>query len=411
MTAEKVLLLIIDGVSDRPCPDLGNLTPLQAAHTPVLDRIAAEGVCGIMDTIAPGIRPGSDTSHLSLLGYPPREFYTARGPLEAVGTGIRMEPGMIGFRCNYATLDAAGKVSDRRAGRISDTTDLTRAIVDGVDLSEFGIGIQFRSGAGHRAALAFRGDGLGSDVSSNDPKHDGVSPPPFRALSNNPADQKTALALNSFVRQAEQILAGHPLNRDRQSRGLAPATTILIRGGGEMGAFPQFKERYGLSGSVIAAATLINGIGSSVGLRVVPVEGATGSSNTNLSGKVEAVLSELKAQDFVLFNIKGTDEAGHDGDALRKRDFIEKIDSAITPFLSIDGLLIVVCADHSTPCSIRDHSADPVPLVIRGDGVRTDPVRSFDEITCAQGGLNRVTGSALMPIICDMINRAEKYGA
>ncbi len=411
MTADRVLLLIIDGVSDRPCPELRNLTPLQAAATPVLDRLAAEGICGIMDTIAPGIRPGSDTSHLSLLGYPPEDYYTGRGPLEAVGTGITMEPGMIGFRCNYATLDAAGKVSDRRAGRIHDTADLTRAVMEGVDLSDYGIVIVFRSGTGHRAALAFRGPGLGSCVSSNDPKTDGVSPPPFRPLRDSTADKKTADALNSFVRQAEAILADHPLNRDRNTRGLAPATTILIRGAGEMGDYPPFSERYGLSGSVIAAATLINGIGTAVGLRRVPVAGATGSTTTNLSGKVEAALSELKTQDFVLLNIKGADETGHDGDVAGKRDFIERIDSAIEPFLSVEGLLIVVCADHSTPCSVRDHSADPVPLVIRGDGVRTDAVSTFDEIACAQGGLNRIPGSALMPVICDLINRTKKYGA
>ena len=411
MTADRVLLLIIDGVSDRPCPDLRNLTPLQAAKTPVLDRIAAEGICGIMDTIAPGIRPGSDTSHLSLLGYPPENYYTGRGPLEAVGTGILMEPGMIGFRCNYATLDHAGKVIDRRAGRIHDTADLTRAVMDGVDLSAFGIEVLFRSGTGHRAALAFRGQGLGASVSSNDPKTDGVSRPPFSPLRDSPADRKTADALESFVRQADAILAEHPLNRDRNKRGLAPANTILIRGAGEMGDFPPFSERYGLSGSVIAAATLINGIGTAVGLRRVPVAGATGSTNTNLSGKVDATLTELETQDFVLFNIKGADEAGHDGNATGKRDFIEQIDAAIEPFLSVEGLLLVVCADHSTPCSIRDHSADPVPLVIRGDGVRTDAVRSYDEIACAQGGLNRIPGSALMPVICDLINRTTKYGA
>ena len=411
MTADRVLLLIIDGVSDRPCPDLRNLTPLQAAQTPVLDRIAAEGICGIMDTIGPGIRPGSDTSHLSLLGYPPGSYYTGRGPLEAVGTGILMEPGMIGFRCNYATLDTAGKVTDRRAGRIHDTADLTRAVLDGVDLSPFDIEVLFRSGTGHRAALAFRGQGLGACVSSNDPKKDGVSCPPFRPLRDSPADRKTADALNSFVRQADAILAEHPLNLDRNKRGLPPANTILIRGAGEMGDFPPFSERYGLSGSVIAAATLINGIGTAVGLRRVPVAGATGSTDTNLSGKVDAALTELKTQDFVLLNIKGADEAGHDGKAAEKRDFIEQIDTAIEPFLSVQGLLLVVCADHSTPCSIRDHSADPVPLVIRGDGVRTDAVRSYDEIACAQGGLNRIPGSALMPVICDLINRTTKYGA
>ncbi|MDD1718315.1 MAG: phosphoglycerate mutase, partial [Methanoregulaceae archaeon] len=169
MTAGRILLIIFDGVSDRPCPDLGGRTPLQAAHTPVLDRISQEGCCGIMDTIAPGIRPGSDTAHLSLLGYPPGQYYTGRGPLEAEGSGIRMEPGMIGFRCNYATVDPEGNVIDRRAGRIHETRSLSKSIRDRVDLSSFGVELFFSSGAGHRAALALRGEGLGDGVSSNDP--------------------------------------------------------------------------------------------------------------------------------------------------------------------------------------------------------------------------------------------------
>ncbi|MCK9308276.1 MAG: phosphoglycerate mutase, partial [Methanoculleus sp.] len=169
MIAQKVLFLVLDGISDRPCEALDGLTPLAAARTPVLDRIAGEGVCGIMDTIAPGIRPGSDTSHLALLGYPPREYYTGRGPLEAEGTGISMTAGMIGFRCNFATVDADGLVIDRRAGRISRTEPLSEAIRDGVDLSGLGLGFEFKSGAGHRAALALTGEGLGDKVSSNDP--------------------------------------------------------------------------------------------------------------------------------------------------------------------------------------------------------------------------------------------------
>ncbi len=156
MTAHKVLLLVLDGISDRPCAELGGLTPLQAAHTPVLDSLAQRGACGIMDTISPGIRPGSDTAHLSLLGYPPEKYYTGRGPLEAEGTGIHMEPGMIGFRCNYATLDPGGRVTDRRAGRIHSTDALSQAIQEHVDLSDCGVTFTFRSGAGHRAALAFR---------------------------------------------------------------------------------------------------------------------------------------------------------------------------------------------------------------------------------------------------------------
>ena len=411
MTARKVLLLIIDGVSDRPCEELGGLTPLQAARTPVLDRIAKEGVCGIMDPIDIGIRPGSDTSHLSLLGYPPEKYYTGRGPLEALGTGIRMEPGMIGFRCNYATIDTSGRVVDRRAGRIHDTAALTQAITQDVDLSEIGIEFFFRSGAGHRAALAFQGEGLGTCVSSNDPKKDGVVPPAFKPLTTSKADAKTAQALNRFVGQAEAVLSYHTLNQDRASKGLAPANTLLIRGAGEMGNFEPFAKRYELSGSVIAAATLITGIGKAIGLRHVPVTGTTGSVDTNLEGKVQAALTELGKQDFVLLNIKGADEAGHDGKAVEKRDFIERVDAVIQPFLSLSGCLLVVCADHSTPCSIRDHSADPVPLVIHGDGVRPDNISNFDEISCANGGMNRIPGHALMSVIGDLINRTKKYGA
>lgn len=411
MTARRILLLILDGISDRPCAALQGKTPLQAARTPVLDHLAETGICGIMDTIGPGIRPGSDTSHLALLGYPPEKYYTGRGPLEAEGTGIRMSKGMIGFRANYATRDPAGIITDRRAGRVHDTAPLSAAIEEGVDLSALGVTFRFVSGAGHRAALAFSGEGLGHCVSSNDPKKEGVSPPPVQPLTTNDADRKTAAAANEFIRQSTEILADHPLNRERERQQLPPANIVLIRGAGEMGHFEPFSERYHLSGSVISAATLISGIGRVVGLEHIPVPGITGSTKTDLMAKVAACKKELRRKEFVLMNIKGADEAGHDGDAEGKRAFIERIDGALAFIEDLDDCLVVICGDHSTPCEIRDHSADPVPIVIWGDGVRVDHVRSFDEIACAQGGLHRITGAAVMPIALDLINKAHKYGA
>jgi 2,3-bisphosphoglycerate-independent phosphoglycerate mutase len=411
MTARKILFLVLDGISDRPCPELAGKTPLQAAKKPNLDAFAKEGICGIMDTIAPGVRPGSDTAHLALLGYDPHTCYTGRGPLECEGTGIKMEPGMIGFRCNYATLSKEGVITDRRAGRIHDTATLSAAIQDGVDLSEFGVEFTFRSGAGHRAALAFRGTGLGYCVSSNDPKKEGVPPIAIVALKDDPGHQKTAVICNEFVQQSAAILADHPLNRERMQKGLSPANTVLIRGAGEMGHFEQFFDRYGISGSVICAASLIAGIGSAVGLHRVHVDGITGSQDSNLAGKIEAAQEELRTQDFVLVNIKGADESGHDGLAIQKTAFIEKIDTAIAPLRSTPDTIIVICADHSTPCTVKDHSADPVPVVIRGDGVRTDDILRFDEVSCAQGGLNRIPGSSLLPIALDLINRSRKFGA
>ncbi|BBL67371.1 2,3-bisphosphoglycerate-independent phosphoglycerate mutase [Methanoculleus chikugoensis] len=411
MIAEKVLFLVLDGISDRPCEALDGLTPLAAARTPVLDQIAAEGICGIMDSVAPGIRPGSDTSHLALLGYPPQEYYTGRGPLEAEGTGIHMTAGMIGFRCNFATVDADGLVTDRRAGRISGTEPLAEAIRDGVDLSALGVEIRFEAGAGHRAALALVGEGLGDKVSSNDPKKEGARPLTIRPCTDDPADAKTARACNEFIRQSGEILYNHPVNVRRMEEGLPPANLLLIRGAGKMGAFPQFSERYGLSGSVISAATLISGIGKVVGLEHIPVPGTTGSVDSDLDAKVRAAIEELGRKDFVLMNIKGADEAGHDGKGIQKRDFIEVIDEALAPLLDLKETLIVVCADHSTPCSVKDHSADPVPVVIRGPGVRVDRTNQFDEVSCAEGGLHRIRGRDLMPITLDLINKSHKYGA
>jgi len=411
MTPHRILFLVLDGISDRPCRELAGKTPLQAAKTPNLDAFAKEGICGIMDTIAPGIRPGSDTAHLALLGYDPHTYYTGRGPLECEGTGIRMEPGMIGFRCNYATLSPDGKVSDRRAGRIHDTAALSSAIQNGVDLSRFGVEFVFRSGAGHRAALALKGKGLGYCVSSNDPKKEGIAPPTVAPLKDGAGHKKTADVCNEFIRQAARILADHPVNRKRGSEGKNPANIVLMRGAGEMGHFEPFRERYGLSGSVIAAASLIGGIGTAVGLSRVPVKGITGSQDSNLAGKIAAATDQIRTKEFVLVNIKGADESGHDGKAKEKTAFIEKIDAAIAPLRTREDCIIVICADHSTPCSVKDHSADPVPVVIWGRGIRTDGVQRFDEISCAEGGLCRITGSSLLPIALDLINRSKKYGA
>jgi len=411
MTAHKILFLVIDGLSDRPCAELGNLTPLEAAHRPVLNRLASGGICGIMDTIAAGIRPGSDTAHLALLGYDPHIYYTGRGPLECVGSGIPMEPGMIGFRCNYATVSPDGLVADRRAGRIQDTAALSRSVQEEVDLTKFGVDFVFRSGAGHRAALAFRGEGLGHCVTSNDPKKDHVPPLMVTAAKETAKDRKTAEICNEFVRQSKKILFDHPVNADRLARGLNPANIVLMRGAGEMGNFEPFERKYGMSGSVIAAASLISGIGTAVGLLPVPVPGITGSQNSNIKGKISAAIRELETKDFVLVNIKGADESGHDGLAHQKREFIEKVDAALEPLFGLDDCLIVICADHSTPCSIKDHSADPVPVLIYGEGVRVDGVCEFGERTCPDGGLCRITGAGLLPMALDLVNSAHKYGA
>ena len=269
----------------------------------------------------------------------------------------------------------------------------------------------FRSGAGHRAALALKGDGIGHCVTSNDPKKEGVKPLTVSAIKKTPAHEKTAAVCNEFVRQSTQILFEHAINKERIAQHLIPANVVLMRGAGEMGKYEPFQEKYGLTGSVISAASLITGIGRAVGLPHVEVPGATGSQDSNITGKVSAALRELETKDFVLVNIKGADESGHDGLAGQKRDFIGKIDSALEPLLGLKETVIIICADHSTPCTIKDHSADPVPVLIRGEGVRMDDVVRFDEYACAKGGLNRIRGTDLLLIALDLINRAHKFGA
>ncbi|MCQ2376663.1 MAG: 2,3-bisphosphoglycerate-independent phosphoglycerate mutase [Methanocorpusculum sp.] len=405
MTASKILLLIIDGVGDRPCECLGNKTPLQAANLPNLDELAKTGICGIMDPISPGIRAGSDTSHLSLLGYPPQKYYTGRGPLEAAGCGISMEPGMIGFRANYATMDG-GLITDRRAGRIEDTKEISRAVKEGVDLSKYGVTIEFEPGTGHRAALALKGAGLSAAVTTNDPKKTGAAMLTIKPADDSEAAKRTADVCNEFVRQANAILEKHPVNAARTASGKNPANAVLIRGAGEMGVYEPFEEKHELSGSVVAAAALIAGIGVSVGLERIPV-----LPTTPLSEQVSLVLKEFDKKDFVLFNIKNADEYGHDGKAMEKKEFLEKIDAAIKPLMDRSDLLIAVCGDHSTPCTIKEHSADPVPLILHGDGVRPDCVTKYDEISCAAGGMCRICGGSLMAVMLDLIDKTHKYGA
>jgi 2,3-bisphosphoglycerate-independent phosphoglycerate mutase len=322
-----------------------------------------------------------------------------------------MEPGMIGFRCNFATVSKDGIITDRRAGRIHDTAELSAAIQKGVDLSGYGVEFSFRSGAGHRAALALSGKGLGHCVSSNDPKKEGVAPLRVKELRQTQVDQKTSDVCNEFVKQSTKILFDHPLNVERVKKGQNPANIVLMRGAGEMGNFEPFPKKYGLTGSVISAASLITGIGNAVGLEQIHVDGITGSQDSNIAGKIAAAQKELTRKDFVLVNIKGADESGHDGLAVQKKTFIEKIDAVLEPLLAEKGCIIIICADHSTPCTIKDHSADPVPVIIRGDGVRMDDVVRFDEYRCAQGGLNRIRGCDLMPMALDLINRAHKFGA
>ncbi len=405
-----ILLVVVDGMSDRP---VNGKTPLSEAEKPTFDKIADLGINGIMDTIAPGIRPGSDTSHLALLGYDPYEYYTGRGPIEAAGVGINVKPGDVAFRVNFATVEGKGDVFDkvvidRRAGRIEDTQELIDAIVENVTLD---VEFILRKGTGHRAALVLRGEGLSHNVTDTDPKKVGKKVKKCKALSDDAL--KTAEIVNEFMRKAHEVLDSHPLNAERERKGLKKANAVLLRGAGVMPHIPSFESRYGMKLCVVAATALIKGVGRVVGGDVVTPEGATGNKNTNVGNKVKAALELLNDYDFVLLHFKATDEFGHDGDFDGKKGFIEKLDAHFGKLLELDfsNVCLILTADHSTPVKVGDHTADPVPITILHEDVRRDDVKTFSEFEAYKGGLCRIRGRDVINISMDLLNLAKKFGA
>jgi 2,3-bisphosphoglycerate-independent phosphoglycerate mutase len=402
--AKKILLVVLDGAADRP--SVNSTTPLAAANIPYINQLAREGILGTLDVIAPGTPPGSDTAHLSLLGYAPKEVYTGRGPFEAAGVAIKVHPGDIAFRGNFATVKNS-TVIDRRAGRISDTRELAEAIMEQVHLDcEF----FFKASAGHRAALVLRGEDLSPSVTPTDPRQPGRILP-SKQTADDVQSRRTADIVNDFTRQVRKVLDEHPFNKSRSVAGELPANAVLLRGAGVVPHLVPFEKRTGLKAAVIAATALVIGIGKLCGMQYIPTKGATGHTDSNVDEKVKNVNEALKKYAFVLLNIKGADEAGHDGDFHAKRRFLTRVDAALSNLTMNESTLVTITADHTTPVTLREHSGDPVPFMIHGPGVRIDRSDSFNEFTAAQGGSNRIRGLDLMPTLLDLLGKGEKFGA
>jgi len=402
MSKMKSLLIICDGLGDRLTD---GKTPLEVAKAPNMDKFAKDGITGIMDTVRTGIRPGSDTSHLSLFGYDPFEIYTGRGPFEAAGVDLELKSGDVALRCNFATLKN-GKVIDRRAGR--DEYGLEELAKEVSKIKFKDVKIIFKKCAGHRAVLVLRGKNLSSSITDTDPEALNVPPAKSRSIDERPDSRKTATILNEFTKKTEKILFEHAINKGRK----LPANVVLCRGAGIKPELESFEDRYGANAACVSATTLIKGVCRSMGMEIIDVRGATGHVDSDISGKVKIAIKTLKRYDFVFLHIKGTDEASHDGNFDSKREMIERIDrEVIGPILEkVKNTTIVLTADHSTPITIRQHSADPVPIAILGD-VRTDQVEKFTERECSKGGLNRICGIDLINIILDLSDRAKLFGA
>lgn len=396
----------MDGLGDRPNPVLHGKTALQAAYRPNLNYLASLGLNGVMHPIGPGIRSGSDTSHLSLLGYDPKEVYTGRGPFEALGLGLNVLPGDIAFRANFGTSDSDGTVLDRRADRISQGTD---RLASSLNMEIDGYSFMVREGVEHRAALVIHGPGLSSAVTDSDPHEVGKKVEIVEGRDE--AGIRTANLVNRFLENAENILRDHPVNAERVRSGLKRANVLLLRGAGKAPELLPFREKYRMKGACIAGIPMITGLCNMLGMDIIKVKGATGRTDTNYEGKIDALINVLKTHDFVILNFKGTDVAGHDGDPVLKRSVIERVDRAIAPLKDLlDDTVIAITGDHSTPCELKDHSGDHVPIVFVTSGMLSDGVKRFDEISCMKGALE-INSISVMDYLLQISNRSDKYGA
>ncbi|MEM9293617.1 MAG: 2,3-bisphosphoglycerate-independent phosphoglycerate mutase [Acidobacteriota bacterium] len=401
------LLLVIDGLADRPVRSLGNRTPLAAAHTPHLDRLAAEGRCGLADPIAPDVVADTAAGSLAILGQNPLAI--RRGPVEALGAGHELGPEDVALRCNFASLDPSGVVVDRRAGRIRDEVkDLAKALdrmmVPGVDEEE----VQFhvRSTTEHRLALVIRGEGLSSAIQGSDPGDDTLPCPPLTPRPLRPEDEaavRTARYLDLFEQEARAVLQRHKVNRRRQEAGLPLANCIVSRGAGRNHRLIPL-ERAGLPlrlAGVGGDRTML-GLVHLLGGEVIRKKGMTASLDTDLGVKFRAAEEALEDHDLVVLHVKGADIAAHDGRPDHKLEFLERLDAALGEFLAARqaqglDLRIGVTADHATLSESGRHSADPVPALLWGPGIEADSVESFDEVAGATGALGRFQLQLLTP--------------
>ncbi|RLE53644.1 MAG: 2,3-bisphosphoglycerate-independent phosphoglycerate mutase [Candidatus Methanomethylicota archaeon] len=416
MAAEslKILLIIGDGMADRPINELNHKTPLEVANTPNMDEIARQGITGIMDVLDPGIPPGSAPAHLAILGYDPYKNYTGRGAFEALGIGLILSDGDVAFRCNFATVDDDLVVVDRRAGRYVNEGDELAEALNGLKLSSApDVEVIFKHSIEHRAVLVFRGKNLSRMVTSTDPGKTGLKVLKAKPLTNDESSIRTAKALNEFTMKSHEILRNHPANKLRVSRGLLPANIILSRGAGTLPKVQSIEKKFRIRSACIAGVALIKGVCKALGFEVLNVPGATGGLDSNLRAKAKAAIEAIEKYDFVLVSVKGTDAASHDGLLEEKIRMIEKVDEMVGVILDridLESVCIAITADHATPISVRNHVGDPVPVAISSPTVIPDDVSSFSERASLRGGLGRIRGINLMPIMLNYSLRCKKFG-
>ena len=389
----KYAIIIPDGAADRPAKALVNRTPLEVARLPHMNRIAAEGRLGTVQTVPAGLSPGSDVAILSLLGYDPTKHYTGRAPLEAVARGIELAPDDWVFRCNFVTV-AEEEMMDYSAGHIR--TQEAQVLIAALEERFGSDSLRFYAGVGYRHLVVIKGERFGVRTT---PPHDIMGCPIKRHLPKG----RNAARLKELMHASREVLATHPINTVRRDLGENLATQVWLWGEGRRPTLESFHARWNVRGAAITAVDLVRGIAKLIGWDIIEVEGATGYYDTNYAGKAAAAIAALKDHDLVVVHVEAPDEAGHNGDAREKVKALEAIDREIVgPVLAAleasgQPWRILVSPDHETPLEMRTHERQAVPFAMMGSGL---PVgRSGGAMTEADArktGMHVAVGHELM---------------
>jgi 2,3-bisphosphoglycerate-independent phosphoglycerate mutase len=409
----RVILIVGDGMADRPIKELGFQTPLQAAKPENMDTLASNGISGLLDPVALGTAPGSDAANLAILGYDPQALCLGRGPFEAAGAGIKLEPDDVAFRCNLATVNDDLVLVDERAGRIRDEAQELAKTIETVMLgNSSGVNVIYRQTLGFKGALVLRGEQLSANVSASMPKV-GDRIGSVKPLDESAAAKRTASALEEFMRLSHELLAAHPVNAALRDAGKPPANMVVPWSGANPPNIQPFKEKHGLDAACVAAVSLIKGIAKLSGMSVIDVPGATGDLDTDTIAKADAALEVVQRKDFVLVHVEGPDEASHDGNIQGKIAIIKKIDAMVGKILrhiDLGEVAVVLLADHATSLASRKHTGDPVPVAIASAEVVKDGVTEYNEVAACRGGLNRIEGKDVMPLLLNLMGKPSKIG-
>lgn len=397
----KYIVLVCDGMADLPVVGLDGRTPLEAAKTPNMDFIAKHGIIGRVKTIPDKATPGSDVANINILGYNPKEYYTGRGPLEAVNLGVELEEGDVAFRCNLVTV-MNDKMSDYSAGHISSKEGKT--LMNFVDEHLGNARIKFYPGISYRNLMVIK---KGADEKLDEvecvPPHD-IS---GKDINRYLPEGKRADILLKLMQDSRKILAKHEINQVRLDLKENPANMIWLWGQGKKPSMPTFKEKYGLSGSVISAVDLIKGLGRILGLDVINVPGATGYYDTDYQGKANAAVKSLKMQDFVFVHVEAADEAGHNGDLREKILAIERFDQMVVgtilkAFHEGQNFRILVLPDHATPVALKTHTSDVVPFEMYGKDIDAKGFVGYSEKEALKSQLYFDKGHELMNYLVNL---------